>query len=95
MATYLISYDLNKSDKNYDGVFNAIKESSANGTTWWHYLDSTWIIKSNLSVNDISSKIKLEADENDFFIVIEIKNNKQGWLPQKAWDYLNNTIFAA
>lgn len=90
---YLIGYDLNKADKNYDGVYTAIKESSVNGATWWHYLDSTWIIKSNLTVNQVSDKIKPETDENDRFLVIEVKNNKQGWLTQDAWDYLNDNIF--
>jgi hypothetical protein len=93
MAVYLISYDLNKKDKNYDGVFQAIKDSSVAGTTWWHYLDSTWIIKSNISVQQVYDKIKPETDDNDNFIIIEVINNKQGWLPQKAWDYLNNVIF--
>ncbi|MBU3146838.1 hypothetical protein [Clostridium sp. CF012] len=90
---YLIGYDLNKTDKNYDGVYTAIKESSVSGSTWWHYLDSTWIIKSNLTVDQVQEKIKLETDENDHFLVIEVKNNKQGWLPKDAWDYLNNNIF--
>jgi hypothetical protein len=93
MSVYLISYDLNKSDKNYDGVYTAIKESSINGSTWWHYLDSTWIIKSNLTVNQVSSQIQTQIDANDSFIVIEVINNKQGWLSKEAWDYLNNYIF--
>ncbi|MBH0331066.1 SinR [Brevibacillus brevis] len=94
MAVYLISYDLNKSGKDYKGVYEAIKASSVGGNTWWHYLDSTWIIKSNLSVQQVYEKIRLHTDSDDFFLVIEVKNNKQGWLPQDAWDYLNNVIFS-
>ena len=88
---YLVGYDLNKAGKNYDGVYTAIKESS---TAWWHYLDSTWIIKSNLTVQQVYDKIKPETDDNDRFLVIEVKNNKQGWLTQDAWDHLNDVIFA-
>ncbi|MEK4142133.1 hypothetical protein NST48_14350 [Paenibacillus sp. FSL M7-0547] len=91
MAVYLISYDLNKAGKNYDGVYQAIKDSSTG--VWWHYLDSTWIIKSNLTVKQVSDNIRAETDSDDHFIVIEVKNNKQGWLPKKAWDYLNEHIF--
>jgi len=91
MAVYLIGYDLNKSGKDYAGVFKAIKDSSTG--EWWHHLDSTWIIKSSLTVNEVSDNIKAETDNDDRFIVIEIKNNKQGWLEQNAWDYLNQSIF--
>lgn len=89
---YIISYDLNKSGQNYDGLYDVIKESS-DSNRWWHHLDSTWIIKSNLTVGQVSDKIKAQVDDNDFYIVIEIKDNKQGWLPEKAWNYLNNEIF--
>lgn len=93
MSVYLITYDLNAPGKNYDKIFEAIKEASVGGNTWWHHLDSTWFIKSNLSVQQVSDKIKTHVDGNDFYIVIEVINNKQGWLPQKAWDYLNDVIF--
>lgn len=89
----LIGYDLNKPAKEYNDVYAAIKASSVDGTTWWHFLDSTWIIKSDLTVDDIYSNIKPNIDNNDNLLVIEVKNNKQGWLPKNAWDYLNDTIF--
>lgn len=87
---YVISYDLNKSGKNYDGVYEAIKKASV---YWLHPLDSTWIIKSNFTANQISDAIKAETDPDDSWIVIEAKNNKQGWLAKDAWDALNNKIF--
>ena len=41
----LISYDLNKPGQNYDKLYAKIKELR----TWWHYLDSTWIVVSALT----------------------------------------------
>lgn len=89
---YLITYDLNKTDKDYGGVFKAIKDASTG--VWCHYWDSSWLIKSSLSVNDVFEKIKPHLDSNDRCLVIEVKNNKQGWLTKEQWDYINNSIFS-
>lgn len=91
MAVYLITYDLHKAGQDYEGLYEAIKNSSTG--VWSHRLDSTWIIKSNLTVNEVSNNIKAKVDDNDHFLVIEVKNNKQGWLPKEAWNYLNNNVF--
>ena len=91
MAAYLITYDLNKKDKNYDGVYKAIKNSSDG--TWCHPLESTWIIRSSLAVQQISDNIYKEIDSNDKFLVIEVKRNYQGYLDSEIWDYINKEIF--
>ncbi len=88
---YLISYDLNKSGQDYNSLYQAIKDSSSG--QWWHYLDSTWIIKSYLSVQQVSDNIKSKMDGNDSLFVIEVKNNYSGWLPKDAWKYLRENIF--
>jgi hypothetical protein len=50
MKTYLIGYDLNKSGQDYKDLIDAIKNLSS---TWWHCLDSTWIIKSTSTASII------------------------------------------
>lgn len=85
---YLISYDLNDRDKNYEGVSQAIIDVS--GGYYVHRLDSTWIIKSSaLSATDIFAKIKPALDSNDTCLVIEVKNNKQGHFTKKEWEEIN------
>lgn len=91
MSYYMVSYDLNKIGKNYDGVFQAIKNSSDGG--WWHFLDSLWIISSPLTPQQISDNIRAEIDNDDHFIVVEVRNRKQGWLPKKEWEKLNGNVF--
>lgn len=88
---YLITYDLNKSDKDYEGVYQAIKDAS---TYWCHYWESSWLIKSNLETADaVFDKIKPHLDNNDRCFVVEVKNNKQGWLTKEQWDTINSNIF--
>lgn len=89
---YFITYDLNKAGKNYDGVYQAIKDASTGA--WCHYWDSSWLIKSNYtSADDVFKLIKPYLDSDDRCLVIEVKNNKQGWLTKDQWDYINNNIF--
>lgn len=45
MALYIISYDLREPDRDYTGLYDALKGFS----NWWHYLESTWIIKTTHS----------------------------------------------
>lgn len=92
MAAYLISYDLNKKDKNYDGVYQAIKNSSDG--TWCHPLESTWLIRTSLTVEQVSDNIQKQIDSNDMFLVIEVKKNYQGFLTEEMWKYLRENIFA-
>lgn len=89
---YFITYDLNKTGKDYEGVYQAIKDASTG--VWCHYWESSWLIKSTLTSADaVFAKIKPHLDTNDRCIVIEVVNNKQGWLTSDQWDYINNNIF--
>lgn len=82
---YLISYDLRKPGRDYASLHNAIKSAP----TWWHYIESTWIIKTEQSIEDWYNKIRTTTDGNDSFIIVDItKQNRQGWLPQKAWEWI-------
>lgn len=88
MAVYLITYDLNKTGQNYESLYEAIKKASSNDV-WMHYLDSTWIIKSDLSSKQIYDILKPSVDDNDLFLIIKVTNDYYGWLPDGAWDYLS------
>lgn len=89
---YLITYDLNKNGQDYENVINAIKDALTGA--WCTFWKSSYLIKSNLSsADDVFKKIQPYLDSNDKLLVIEVKNNKQGWLGQKDWDYINNSIF--
>lgn len=89
---YMITYDLNKSGKDYSGVYQAIKDASDGA--WCHYWDSSWLIRSSYtSAGSVFEKIKPHLDSDDRCIVIECRNNKQGWLTQAQWDYIDNYIF--
>ena len=85
----LISYDLNNPGQNYSALHNEIKKAG----TWWHHLDSTWIISTNSSPNEWTERLRKHMDDNDYLLVIEVCENYNGWLPKKAWEWLGNVDY--
>lgn len=75
LNSYLIGYDLNKSDKDYSGLIAKIKELS-NG--YWHHLDSTWIIKHSGPATVIRDQLSPYIDTNDELLVIHV-NREAAW----------------
>jgi hypothetical protein len=89
---YMITYDLNKSGKDYSGVFEAIKESAQ---AWCHYWDSSWLIRSDLNTAaEVFEKIKPHLDSNDRCFVVEAAPNYQGWLSEEQWKFIKENIFS-
>jgi len=84
MKLFLITYELNGS-RDYSSFFDAIKQFGA----WWHYIDNSWVVKTNKNPSEITDKLKPHLDSiKDSLLVIEIKaSNKQGWLPKKAYSW--------
>lgn len=85
---YIITYDLNSTGQRYSELISAIKEAS-NGC-WCTYWKSSYLIKSPLSPSQITGRLKPYLDSNDTLLVIEVKNNYQGWLAKDEWDCIKD-----
>lgn len=82
----LITYDLKQPDRDYVSLYEAIKNTSRN---WWHYLESTWLIDTNITPDECVKRLRQTMDEDDFLLVVDITGcARQGWLPSKAWDWI-------
>ena len=66
MPAQLISYDLRRPGQDYPELFAAIK---SNGVTWWHCLESVWIVKTNLTSAQIRDRLQPHIDVNDKVLV--------------------------
>ena len=86
----LVTYDLNKPGQDYPDLYDAIKNCSS---SWWHFLDSTWLIDTNLSTSQVSDQLRKEIDKNDSLLVIRVHGDYTGWLPEKAWQWLRERVF--
>lgn len=87
---YIIVFD--KSEIDAVQLHNTIVSIHKEGiiSNWWHHISTCYIIISERSVDDLSLKISNNLTKKKYLIV-EIKlNNRQGWLTQEAWDWINN-----
>lgn len=66
MATYIISYDLNRPGQDYESLYKAIKQLGA----WWHHLDSTWVVVTQKSAAQVRDVLTPEVDANDKVLVV-------------------------
>lgn len=82
---YSINYDLKKPGRNYEKLYAAIKSCGA----WWHHLESTWLVDTNLSAHHVWERIRFHVDQNDSVLIIGVTKDYSGWLPKRAWDWLN------
>ncbi len=65
MSTFIISYDLNKPGQDYSSLYEEIKTLGS----WRHNLDSTWVVNSSLSAEQIRDRLWAEMDNNDAILV--------------------------
>ena len=84
---YLITYDKELESKE---LIEKIKSLDS----WLHYFETTWLVVSSESADTIYRKLGPPKDNSKHILVIRIKLNDdsnasiQGWLPQKAWDWI-------
>lgn len=91
MSVYCVSYDLNRPGQNYEGLYEELKRSAS----WWHFLDSTWLIATSESSEQLWSRIAPHVDKTDSVLVIKVVNKSAGWLPQEAWNWINQHLQVA
>jgi hypothetical protein len=68
MKSFLLTYDLNRPGQNYGELYEGIK----NLGTWWHCLDSSWVVKHPGPATAIRDALSPFLDNNDRLIVLEL-----------------------
>lgn len=81
---YLVTYDLRKKGKDYIGLIEQLKNSPG----WAHYLQSTWLIYTSESIEDLYKRLSAHLDEKDSILITEFKGAYYGSLPKKAWEWI-------
>lgn len=71
MNTLLVGYDLNRPGQNYTELIKYLKSQG----TWWHYLDSTWLIVTSISASELRDEIKRLVDSGDEVLVLSVKGD--------------------
>ncbi len=94
MAVLLVTYNISPKKRDYTPLYEAIKGHPA--STWWHYLDSTWLVKTTETPRQMSDRLKPHIDsKNDSLLIVKTRISQgttekpAGWLPREAWDWIN------
>lgn len=83
----IITFAHNNPQKDYTPFFEAIK---ANSAQWWHFMESTWIVSTGHSADQFARLLFPYIENTDYVLVARLRREYQGWLPNDAWDWLNN-----
>jgi hypothetical protein len=90
LNTLLVGYDLNRPGQNYEELTKFLKTES----TWWHHLDSTWLVVTPKSTAELRDEIKRFVDAGDEVLVMNVKGD--GWasfgLSESANDWLKANV---
>jgi len=58
--------------------------------TWRYDMPNCFYLISEYDAQDISNAIRSYLGNKGRFLISEVTDNKQGWLPSKTWYLLNN-----
>ncbi|WP_298234080.1 hypothetical protein [uncultured Azohydromonas sp.] len=88
MPVYCVSYDLTQLGRDYASLHDELKRSGA----WWHHLGTTWLVHTSEAAEQLSTRLRRSLDDNDSLLVIKVGRDYAGWLPQKAWDWIEKQL---
>ncbi len=88
MATILIAYDLN-GEKSYEELIATIKNVGA----WWHHLDSTWIVRADVTAKEVRDRLRPFLDTDDELLVVDVSGRARAWkgFNKRGSDWLHNS----
>lgn len=75
MTTLLVGYDFNRPGQNYEPLWERLKSYE----NWWHYLDSTWIVKADRTARQVRDELGALTDPSDELLVIDITGDAAAW----------------
>lgn len=89
MRTLLVGYDLNN-DKDYPPLYEALQASG----TWWHHLDSTWLVRTELGCEEMRDQLKKLIDADDELLVIDVTGDGAAWtgFTARASDWIQENL---
>ncbi len=83
---YMVCYDLNSPGQDYTELFEQIKSYG----TWWHHLDSTWIIKSPKTATEVRNHLGKYIDSNDELLIVKFGSWAGKGFEKRAYEWIHN-----
>ena len=74
MPTLLVGYDL-REGQDYEPLVNRLKGMG----TWWHHLDSTWLVRTELSAVQLRDALRPLIAVGDKLLVVDVTGRSAAW----------------
>lgn len=90
MPTLLVGYDLRQPGQNYAPLVDQLRSHG----TWWHHLDSTWLVRTELTPIQLRNVLRGLIDSSDEILVIDVSG--RSWagagFEDRAYDWLRQNM---
>lgn len=74
MAILLVTYDLKQPGRNYQPVYDYLKQF-----TYCKGMESAWLIDTNISTGNVRDALRAIVDANDAVFVVKITSDWASW----------------
>ena len=90
MAMLMVGYDLNRPGQNYPELIEKLRSFG----TFWHHLDSTWLVEAELTPMQLVTQLQPFIDSTDELLVIDVTSDTAAWVgfSQKGSDWLTQNL---
>lgn len=71
-------------------VSDSLRDLLKGAKGWWNYLPNVWLLFTEKDLKSWKTAIRnVIGDQDNFFIVDVTDQDRNGWLPRGAWDWLH------
>ena len=88
MAVYVISYQMRGTRQDYRSLIEELENCSS----WWHYLDDTWLVNTGESATELYNRLAVYLESSDSILIVSAGKDVQGWLPDDAWKWIEREL---
>jgi hypothetical protein len=85
----LVTFTLRNSLQDYDSFFVTLR---GNSQQWLHYLDNTFLLYTPYSPDELIHRLVPHFEATDSVIIVHVTQPFSGWLPQEAWQWINERM---
>jgi len=85
---YIVTYEATQSPELYQPLYDELMRSHK----WFRYMTNTWIVLRYEAIVDLQKKLVPLIFKPDRLLILPAKGPGVGWLPQPAWDWINQNV---
>lgn len=89
---YVVTYDFAEPDSDRYAAFS---DALAASFDWWHWLKDTWLVATDLTAAEVFGKLRPLLDDRVNILVLEAGRDVAGYLPKKAWPWIEERLNGA